>query len=539
MPKKNLVSVFISVFMLLILSPPEIKGTHNAIGKIVAGRIDAGKQVLLLIAVNEYKYPEWKDLRGPIRDAVRLQEVLTENYHFDKVITLYNQKATKKAIYTVISSFNKGGDNQLAKNDSLFIYYTGHGYLDKKSDKGYWIPYDGAGVNNKTFGKNWLGNSELIGLIKKIEADHILIASDSCFAGTLVENFKGDNFILNNFKVLNTIYSIRARKILTAGAKEEVPDDSIFASLFIDELENNKTNLFVKINSIYSKIENQIIAKTGNRVKGNKPLYGDLKGLVPKVDSRFILFTKKGWKKLVQPVELIKYPPAPGTTQFSLKKGYDHLYEGNLEMGEKNFLDILVKKPDTVEAINGLGIVYFNEKKYKKAKQAFNRVITLDPHYFKAYNYLGLIYTEQGDYENARNILEKATGSEKNHLPEYAFINLASMEIKRGDLDSALGYIKQGLYKNRHYAALYNLRGLILEMREEYIDSIASYKKALSALDKEGVDDVSILINLGRVHAKEGGKIEAIKILKEALEKADSDRSKEQINALIKKINND
>lgn len=255
--------------------------------------VEIGKQYLVLIATDTYS--EWSSFRGsrtPVNDSQKLKKEITTFYHMDRIIELYNNKATKAAIYNLLRSFKKEGQNQLSKSDSLFIYYAGHGELDRETDKGYWIPYDGG--LNKISKSNWMDHSELTGLIKNIEADHILIVSDSCFSGALLSAYMGEN-LRDTEQSLKKVYPFRARKVLTSGAKEYVPVKSVFAESFRDALKKQKSRLYVKMSSIFNSIEDIVVKKTGNR-----PLYNDLEGVGSTPESRFILFTRKGWSKIVQ-----------------------------------------------------------------------------------------------------------------------------------------------------------------------------------------------------------------------------------------------
>ena len=80
---------------------------------------------------------------------------------------------------------------------------------------------------------------------------------------------------------------------------------------------------------------------------------------------------------------------------------------------------------------------------------------------------------------------------------------------------------------------LYNVKGIIFENREEYKKAIFYYEKALSLLTE---DDITILINLGRVQARMGDKNAALDTLEKALGKALTPQLKEQIMNMIKEV---
>lgn len=256
-------------------------------------RIKVGKQHLLLIAIDNY--PKHTYLRGPVNDAIKLAKVLKRKYHIDKVKTFFNDLATKENIYDYIVSLQKDKEHGLKKEDSLFIYFGGHGNAFSKEsyNDGYWIPYDGG--NHSIAKTNWLSASELSGLLKKIAAKHVLIVSDSCFSGSLLESDR-QSVSSNKKKYLKEIYKFPIRRVLTSGSLETVPGKSKFAELFIDSLENNR-DIFIDILSIYMRIRDPLINHTGK-----VPAIGILKDTKADPNARFIIFTNEGWEKLITPI---------------------------------------------------------------------------------------------------------------------------------------------------------------------------------------------------------------------------------------------
>ena len=86
-----------------------------------------GKQYALFIAIN--KYQQWTPLKEPVKDAEEIKKVLASRYYIDKFFTLYDQDATKKNILGLFQKLQK----EVNSNDSLLIFYAGHGHLDKGS----------------------------------------------------------------------------------------------------------------------------------------------------------------------------------------------------------------------------------------------------------------------------------------------------------------------------------------------------------------------------------------------------------------------
>ena len=290
----------ISMYIFLMIFSLNL-AAENTRGKIIRsgrqvmhvqpmGKVVAGKQYFLFIAIDKYK--KWRPLSGPVSETRDLKKVLTRKYHTDEVKELYDEKATKEAIRNVLLGLQEGGENALAQQDSLFIFFSGHGQaFEEESDTGYWIPYNGG--RDESARSHWLSNSELTGLIKKIKCRHILVVSDSCFASTLVSSTRGGHPSFTKLNLLQRCYDRSSRKILTSGGIEPVPGDSVFADLFKRELLEN-TQPWISIEDIYGAIRKKLYAKTGNY-----PELGNLKNTRYNPSGSFFLFTHEGWDQFV------------------------------------------------------------------------------------------------------------------------------------------------------------------------------------------------------------------------------------------------
>lgn len=223
----------------------------------------------------------------------------------------------------------------------------------------------------------------------------------------------------------------------------------------------------------------------------------------------------------------------PGTAEYFLQEGIYYINEGNITMAERKLKQALKKDPNQVEALNGMGIVSLNKRKFDEAIKYFRRVIKLNHKAYDAYNYLGVIFSETGKYELAKENFLIAANAEKYMTPENAYANLAMLEVKRNNLDNALRYVEKGLQNNKTFPHLYNVKGIVFENHGDLKKALFYYEKALSLLTH---DDVTFLINLGRVQSKLGEKNKALDTLEKALSKAFTPQTKEQIRTMIKEV---
>gem|GEM_PF-616507 len=236
---------------------------------------EVGKQYLVIIAINRYQH--WTPLKGPVKDAKDIREILESRYYIDKVLKLYDEDATKGRIIKLFKELQK----KLKQEDSVFIFFAGHGHLDEASNTGHWIPVDGGLDENKM--ENWVPNAVIRGLIGNIKSKHILLISDSCFSGDLLDARREKPPAINN-EYFKKAYKRRSRQVLTSGASERVPDSSNFARQLKLALDGNKKPILDPF-MLYSEIRLAI--------RETLPMFGFLRGTDHQKGASFLLFLKE------------------------------------------------------------------------------------------------------------------------------------------------------------------------------------------------------------------------------------------------------
>ncbi len=113
------------------------------------------------------------------RDAKLVGEYLTKvlGYPEENVVVRVNEKATKTDLEKYVEAWLP---NNLEKDGSVFIYYSGHGAPNPKSGDAYLVPYDG----DPTFvEKTGYPLKRLYAQLEKLPAKQITVVLDSCFSG--------------------------------------------------------------------------------------------------------------------------------------------------------------------------------------------------------------------------------------------------------------------------------------------------------------------------------------------------------------------
>ncbi|MEP4532712.1 MAG: caspase family protein [Cyclobacteriaceae bacterium] len=183
----------------------------------------------LLIGVNDYQDPEIASLDKPIADAKRLGEVLEQYYTFAPENITYLENPTRSQIVDALDRLRK----TIGEEDNLLLFYAGHGYWDKETETGYWIPSNGR----KTSTADWFRNTTLTDQLRTIKSKHTLLIADACFSGSI---FKSRSvFISDEAVAIKKLYELPSRKAMTSGTLTEVPDRSEFLKYLTKRLETN------------------------------------------------------------------------------------------------------------------------------------------------------------------------------------------------------------------------------------------------------------------------------------------------------------
>jgi TPR repeat protein len=198
--------------------------------------INFGEYYALIIGNNDYVY--LTDLTTAVNDAKAVEEVLRSKYGF-KTRLLFNANR-----YAMLSALNQMRET-LTENDSLLIYYAGHGELDEVNLRGHWLPTDAEPDSDA----NWISNVAITDILNVMSAKHVLVVADSCYSGAMTRSslarLQPGISIRLKAKWYKTMVRTRARVALTSGGLEPVLDrgggeHSIFAKAFLEVLEENE-----------------------------------------------------------------------------------------------------------------------------------------------------------------------------------------------------------------------------------------------------------------------------------------------------------
>ena len=196
----------------------------------------------LIIGNNDYNDPAglWVDLKTPLKDAEAISGMLQKRFGFEPDNILLLKNATRADILSSFFELAK----QSGENDSVFIYYAGHGFSDPDTKEAFWIPVDAVGKEDYTYVRNSTIKSKLTVIAD--HAKHVFLISDSCFSGTLLrEGHRGLKVSEKTDHYYKKVAKKKSVQILAAGGMEYVDDNykdtghSPFTYFLLKQLELN------------------------------------------------------------------------------------------------------------------------------------------------------------------------------------------------------------------------------------------------------------------------------------------------------------
>ena len=213
-----------------------------------------GKKYALIIGIENYDSSTvWTPLKTPRNDALAVADQLRNAYGFKTDLQLSNgQKHSLVLLDAELRSLTSTLTlmrQRLTENDSLLIYYAGHGQRLEDNKVAYWIPKDGKPDDQFT----WLSAGMLISELKRMNARSVLIVSDSCFSGAMTrEPADLSAFSDDRRRALLKAGTKKSRIFISSGGTEPVLDagcrenaaHSVFACAFLTALEKADQPIF-------------------------------------------------------------------------------------------------------------------------------------------------------------------------------------------------------------------------------------------------------------------------------------------------------
>ncbi|MFM8395096.1 MAG: caspase domain-containing protein, partial [Acidobacteriota bacterium] len=276
--------ICITIFLLALglLNSVEGQNRRTDTRAKVAGKMPESKPQVklvnhaLLIYVQDYDVQRL-NLLYPKSDVERIKRVLLDRYDYDESKVVIVANPDREEMFKRLKEYA----DSMTDQDSLLIFYAGHGYWDEKVKQGYWYPKN-ARIDNPA---NWISNGDIRDVIRSIKTRHTLLIADACFSGSLLRD-PPENLI--GKKGIEELTRIQSRRAITSGALTTVPDRSPFVDYLVKRLESNDDQ-YLMAGTLFERLQVPVISNSSTR---QTPQYG----VIPETDDEGgqFIFVRRG-----------------------------------------------------------------------------------------------------------------------------------------------------------------------------------------------------------------------------------------------------
>ncbi len=161
----------------------------------------------------------------------------------------------------------------------------------------------------------------------------------------------------------------------------------------------------------------------------------------------------------------------------AIQSAIEHYNKGNLEQAETLSRKILTKKPKHVDALNLLGLIFYERNNYDVAIDYIQKALRYDPANPYFHNNLGTAYKAKKDLDEAITCYQKALQLNPNFADAYN--NLGTALQGKRELDEAMTCYEKALQLNPNFADAYFNLGTAFRVKGQIDEAIACYRKAL------------------------------------------------------------
>lgn len=239
-----------------------------------------GRRIFIGFGINDYDREHFKPLNNAVRDVEAVAELLEKEYGFEVFCYTSVEDTSRQGITTKLLDLipddevqSQDKKDRITERDSLILYFSGHGLIQGKLKRHYFVPSNGQNIKNDD--SSLISGNHLINVIlPEIPCFHLLLIIDCCFAGGFAKEEKEDlddppdptDDDISSKSYLER-FSRKSRYILTSGWLEPVSDGhkgthSPFAQALLDRLLKNEHNVISYI-SLVEQIDAIVSGKGG------------------------------------------------------------------------------------------------------------------------------------------------------------------------------------------------------------------------------------------------------------------------------------
>jgi protein O-GlcNAc transferase len=183
----------------------------------------------------------------------------------------------------------------------------------------------------------------------------------------------------------------------------------------------------------------------------------------------------------------------------------------DLLRAEALYKQVLNADPNHAGALQFLGVLYGQQKRYDESIQYLHKAYKTDQKNPQFCNNLAEAFRRRGDLDEAITFFKKALDIAPNFVEAYYSLGLVYRE--KGDIEEARKYYQKALSINPRHANSYQNLGNILLAEEKYEEALDCFNRSLSI----NPNQANSLNNIAIVLSKTGKNEEALEYYKQAV----------------------
>jgi protein O-GlcNAc transferase len=195
----------------------------------------------------------------------------------------------------------------------------------------------------------------------------------------------------------------------------------------------------------------------------------------------------------------------------TIKSALENHRAGNLQKAEFIYKNILIKRPNDVDALHLLGVLRHQLGDYDSAITYIRKAIEIDIGFAEGYNNLGNVIRDMGQIDEAEIYYQKALQIDPNFA--IAYNNLGNIYTEKKLPDKAIFFLNKALQIDPNFAEALSNLGKVLDEIEHFDEAIACCQKAIQI----NPNYANAYYNLGTIFFNKGHLSEAISCYQEAL----------------------
>lgn len=217
------------------------------------------KGMTVLFGLDRYQDARIPKLANPVSDARAIGQAFARQMNYDVQLSSNATKAD------MLHQFNQLIEHARPQ-DSVVIYFAGHGQMVDATGMGYWLPSDASASNPRT----WISNKDVSRALSRIRSKQIIVFADACYSGTLAHELRISS--LSSAAEVQELLKHRAVTVMTSGSEEPVADGgkeghSVFAWNLLQQLE--QVEHWQTTAEIFSKVRQNVVQELPQQ-----PMYG-------------------------------------------------------------------------------------------------------------------------------------------------------------------------------------------------------------------------------------------------------------------------